>query len=198
MACKLVHVFPYLVRSEDGYGSTALNRAVSFDDLEFVKFLLTAGSDPNHESSREGRPLWDACYFARESIAIALLDAGAEIALQNDESHPGHDTGTAFHAACLGGRLNMVELLINRGGDVNSIANLRGDTPLYYAISPEPKSMQRPEIVRLLLEHGAQVNLKDCKGQTPLSRAKRFGPDFDKIADILIEYGAQPAVPPEK
>jgi ankyrin repeat protein len=85
----------------------------------------------------------------------------------------------------------MVELLVNRGGDVNSIENDGLRTPLHFAISPEPKSTQRAAVVRFLLAQGANVNSKDKDGWTPLFKARKFGANFDEIAEILIAHGGK-------
>ena len=45
----------------------------------------------------------------------------------------------------------------------------------------------RPEVVELLLEHGADVNAKDNHGQTALEYAR----GYEDVAEILRKYGAK-------
>ena len=186
---RLLEKSPTLVLVEDEHGSTALNRAVSQNNLELVKILIEAKSDVNHDSRREGRPLGDACFYGKEKIVKLLLDARADVNIQAEKGMPGHDVGTALHQAAAGGHLNLVKLIVEHGGNVNAIAKAHYQvTPLHQAISPEPGSKERAAIVRFLLEKGANVNAKDANGWTPLRHAKELGEEFDEIAEILVSH----------
>ena len=50
----------------------------------------------------------------------------------------------------------------------------------------------RPEMIRLLARHGADLNTQDRKGRTPLHRATYEG--RVEAAEALLEAGADPAV----
>ena len=102
----------------------------------------------------------------------------------------------------------MVEYLVNKGADVNEV--WRGMTPLMYAISTNDDLVEflikndadinwgngretalsiainenRPEIVKMLLKHGAEVN--EDAGRLPLIIALRN----TKILKVLLENGA--------
>eukprot|EP01112_Ceratiomyxa_fruticulosa_P019279 TRINITY_DN6290_c0_g1_i1.p1 TRINITY_DN6290_c0_g1~~TRINITY_DN6290_c0_g1_i1.p1 ORF type:complete len:234 (+),score=40.26 TRINITY_DN6290_c0_g1_i1:696-1397(+) len=76
---------------------------------------------------------------------------------------------------------NLVVSLLNEGLDVNS--PLKGDTPLYYA------SMHGSlEIVRVLLDRGANVNFINSKGYSPLCIA--IIQEHVEIVSELLERGA--------
>ena len=49
-----------------------------------------------------------------------------------------------------------------------------------------------PDIVRLLLERGAEVNAKDGGGQTPISLAARWG--RSDVMNLLLEHGADASI----
>jgi len=72
-----------------------------------------------------------------------------------------------------------VRLLIERGADVNT-RDMLGWTPLRDAARCGHR-----EVVKLLLEHGAQVHALNGDGRTPF----QVSPQKD-IADLLQEYGA--------
>jgi len=63
--------------------------------------------------------------------------------------------------------------------------NDRGVVPLH-----EAARMQQMEVARLLLKHGADVNARDEKGQTPLDWAGLYGEALEMF-ELLRSYGAQ-------
>lgn len=60
---------------------------------------------------------------------------------------------TALHIASLGGKLEVVKILLEHGSPVNSQSQL-GFTPLYMAAQEN-----KDDVVRFLLEHGADPSL---------------------------------------
>lgn len=97
----------------------------------------------------------------------------------------GIDAGgsTALHHAAGFGPLGNLQLLINKGADVNA-KNRRGSTPLHWAIHDEAK-------VRLLLTEGANVNARQAQGRTPLYLAAMLGDSVPTIR-LLLSRGADP------
>ena len=94
-----------------------------------------------------------------------------------------------FHIACRYGTKDIVKCFIDRGANVNEIVETGllcwgRFAPLHFAV--ENGSW---EIVRLLLEHGAKTEVRDCEGWTPLQMAIRYTDDTS-IAEQLLDYGA--------
>ena len=58
---------------------------------------------------------------------------------------------------------------------------LRGKTALHWAAD-----QGNDEAVNLLLKAGANTNIKDVKGETPLEKAKKY--EYTSTAKILAEY----------
>ena len=79
------------------------------------------------------------------------------------------------------GYLQMAELLLNNGAEVDK-ANRRG-TPLIRA------ALGRLEVVNLLIEHQADVHLKNDDGKTALHYARREG--YTAIEKALRKAGAK-------
>jgi ankyrin repeat protein len=78
-----------------------------------------------------------------------------------------------------------VELLIEKGADLESKDSRFGRTPLSWAAREGHEA-----VVRLLLEKGADLESKDCKyGQTPLSLAVDNG--HDAVVIMLLEKDIQ-------
>ncbi len=67
--------------------------------------------------------------------------------------------------ACQVGDVAEAQKLIAQGAPVNTAGSNHGITPLLLA------SMRSVELVKLLLDHGAQVNLADADGFTPINDA---------------------------
>lgn len=84
--------------------------------------------------------------LGERSAVQALLDRGVGVNTQERD-------GTALHGAAVQGELEVMELLIARGADVNAI-NVYGDSPLANAI----QGRHRQEEAKALLEkHGAKL-----------------------------------------
>jgi len=109
-----------------------------------------------------------------------LLDEGADV---NAKFRYG---ATALSYACDRGHLDVVKLLVDRGADVNARDTFYKATPLTWAVSPAMgRKPQHAEIVRLLLEHGAQ-------GKDQALRAAVSEPDLATTKVILDSGGLPP------
>lgn len=87
------------------------------------------------------------------------------------------------------GHLEVVEVLLAYRADVNAVSHstisyIPANTALHATIAGGPHH----EIVKLLLEQGANPNLRDSHGYTPLQIAIEQG--YDDLAELLRQYGA--------
>ena len=90
-----------------------------------------------------------------------LLDHhGADVNIQRD------DLQSPLHLASANGHLKIVELLVQRGESVD-LFNKKQKTPLY--------QVGRVTIVRVLIDHGANLHSIDSNGWTPLRVASHNG-----------------------
>jgi ankyrin repeat protein len=80
-----------------------------------------------------------------------------------------------------------VSLLIQAGADVN-YQNKAGWTALHFAATCRDASASKK--VKLLLEAGANPNLKDLKGDSPILYMDNFLPNWETTFDLLINAGA--------
>ncbi len=94
----------------------------------------------------------------------------------------------ALHSAAWRGDINSVRALLDAGADVNAVAptqlfstlyTARG-TPLHFAIFKD-----HPDIVRLLIEKGADLKARNHHGYTPLAAAEKLRRTL--IVVILME-----------
>ena len=125
--------------------------------------------------------LWEAARKDDAPAVKRLLDEGVDV---NTKFRYG---ATALSYACDRGNLEVVKILLERGADVNVKDTFYGATPLTWAASPAmAHTPQHPEIVKLLLEHGAQG-----KEDALLAAVSESDPATTKV--ILEHGGLSPA-----
>ncbi|MDC6389002.1 ankyrin repeat domain-containing protein [Maribacter sp. PR1] len=129
----------------------------------------------NHHSTDGFTPVSLAAFFDQTDIAKLLLENGADpgLAAKNPSKV------NALHSAVAKENYTLCELLIEKGGDVNS-TQMQQVTALHSAIH-----RGNWEIVQLLIKNGADPSLKMENGDTPMAIAKREG--FKKIEKFLAD-----------
>lgn len=130
--------------------------------------LIYFGYRARRRKRRQGVSLDHAARKGSPELVQRLIDSGADI-------HKGNEQ--ALHDACLRGRLEVVKLLVRSGANVNVVNALH--TPLMMATSGK-----NPEVLRLLIHHGAQVNARREDGNTALFDAVRAG-SAEMVRDLL-------------
>ena len=89
---------------------------------------------------------------------------------------------TALQIAVREDNMEMIEILIGNGADVNLHSTRLQFTPLHIAVR------KSDEMAKLLIAHGADVNQKNKDGATPLHLAGRTG--NSQMVEFLIANGA--------
>ncbi len=133
--------------------------------------------DPQQQA-RLNQQLLEAVRIRDLNKVDSLLAAGAEATATDAEGTP-----ALIYATNVGG-LQLVELLINRGADVNA------RRAAAYASTPLMEAAVRNDvaIAKLLLQKGAKVNLRDTFGDPAINWASYYG-HIDYV-DLLVENGA--------
>ena len=100
-----------------------LQTAVLYGDLQVVKQHIQADTDLNVKDPMSGStPLITAATFDKTEIANALIDAGADLSIKNN------DGATALHVAAFFCRVEIVQKLLDAGAD-KTLQNNFGATP---------------------------------------------------------------------
>ena len=171
------------INSRDAAGRTAVMAATHGNQVETVRVLIAAGADINLQDKRLDNPFLYAGAEGLLEILRLTIAAGADTKLTNRFG------GTALIPAAERGPVAVVaELLNHTDVDVNHVNNL-GWTALLEAIILGDGGPARTEVVRLLIAAGADVNLADSQGGTPLAHAQQRG--YGEIIGLLEAVGAK-------
>jgi hypothetical protein len=170
------------VTARDERGRTALLAATQADQIAVARALIAAGSDVNAKDNQEDSPYLYAGAEGRNTILKMTLAAGADLKSVN------HYGGTALIPAAHHGHVEAVRILLGTAIDKDHVNKL-GWTALLEAIILGDGGGVQTEIVQLLVQAGANVNLPDRDGVTPLQHAKQRG--FAEMVRILTAKGAK-------
>ncbi|MGQ0603312.1 MAG: ankyrin repeat domain-containing protein [Anaerolineales bacterium] len=171
------------INGRDARGRTPVMAATHGNQPETVRALIRGGADINLQDDRRDNPFLYAGAEGLLEILKLTIEAGADTKLTNRFG------GTALIPAAERGHVEVVmELLTRTDVEVNHINNL-GWTALLEAIILGEGGPRHIEIVRLLVEAGADVNLADGQGVTPLTHARQRG--YNEIVELLENAGAR-------
>lgn len=173
------------LEARDGSGRTALLAATQGGHAAVARWLIERGADVNAQDSMQDSPFLLAGARGHTEIVLA--------------AHPKADPkvlnrygGTALIPACHYGHVETVRALLEWKGP-NRVpvdhVNRLGWTALLEAVILGDGGARHTEIVRLLLLHGANVNLGDSAGVTPLAHARQRRQDA--IVALLQKAGAR-------
>ncbi|MGX3009998.1 ankyrin repeat domain-containing protein [Helicobacter sp. 23-1044] len=161
--------------------STPLELAVVNGNLEMVKFLVENGADVNFGLGALKFALTEYGYDSKE-ITRFLIQNGADIS-----------SISVFDIIDVLDRVNtqMIDVLVANGVDIDK-KNDEGKSILLYLAS-----LRWFDAIEPIIENGANVNLKDNKGNTALALVSRYLYDNEKyektqidVIKSLIKHGA--------
>jgi ankyrin repeat protein len=168
------------IHAQDENGRCALVAAAYQNQLEIADLLIAAGADVNMKDNTIQSAYLIATMAGYPELLRKTLAAGADVYSTDS------DNGTGLIRASDRGNVEIVRELLKTDIRVNHL-NRMGWTALHEAIILGDGGARHTEVVRLLVEAGADVNLADKEGVTPLAHAKNKG--FSEIAEILEEAG---------
>lgn len=158
--------------------------AANTGDLVTIKAYLAAGFDVDTLNTKRRSALHCASLHGHRECVAVLIDAGAQVALEDDYST------TPMHSLAQEGMCNqtifaqILSLFIEAGFKIDT-PNYRGETALHVAVLSN-----KIDFVTELIKNGAKVNAKDQKERTPLRLLEgKSGDNVEQIRAILIHHG---------
>ncbi|KAJ5311653.1 hypothetical protein N7476_007513 [Penicillium atrosanguineum] len=196
------------VNMQDVNGKTTLHDAARNGSVLTVQVLLEYGGDPTIKDNYGRTPI----YVAREMSHTILVDMLREARRAKAENREARDVPgpllerTATGSAIQSPRRTDTEMSVNTPLAIWSLAssesidelrsrlitatpeeiNARdpdiGDSALHYSATND-----NPDIARLLIEHGANMNLPNNYGRTPFHLTALY--NSVKVAEVLLDAG---------
>ena len=185
-----------------------LEEYIAFADLTGLDALLAQKPAlAKKTTSQQVSPLMLSCYYKKPEVSALLLKYVDEINLFEASavgkfdvvahlvySHPdavnqyAPDGFTPLGLACYFGQFEVARYLVLKGADVNQPSNNGFRVfPIHSAAAGD-----YTDIARMLIENGAQVNVKQQAGSTPLHSAAQNG--NLELLILLLENGAETQV----
>jgi ankyrin repeat protein len=164
-----------------------LLEAIEHDNLPKMRSLLEEGVDitkpviVGEEYDLEEHDEVELLFYmilnkaSLEAIEL-ILEFGADISKLDDNGVSVLDMAVKYR------RIDLIELCIDRGLDVNASSRRSGITPLMLASCFGDRA-----VVELLLANGAQINTKDNHGMSPKDYAHKLGQK--RIEEFLESKG---------
>ena len=123
--------------------------------------------------------------YPPQIVLIAAYKGDVELLREILKTNPDKDIrdsrgATALHDAMFQTNMEAVNLLIDHGYDIDAVSPVDGNTPLHNAVWANNASA-----AKILLGKGADKNIKNKQGQTPLALARKLGKQ--QLANLLFD-----------
>jgi ankyrin repeat protein len=159
------------VDSTEFNGDTVLMHAVEVGCSDLVDFLLESGADVNKKANYGGTALMTSALFNRAVLTARLLKAGAGINVVDNKGWTTLTVATTYNSE------QVFKLLIDSGAKID-VPDSRNETLLM-------KASHYPNLARILINMGADVNARNDGGATALFYASR------ETIELLVNAGAK-------
>ena len=165
-------------------GDTILHKIIRLNEetIDAIRFLLDRGTDVNTRREDLSTPLHLAVVIGEPEVARVPLDHAANINSQNIEGPVPRRDASPFYD----NRSILSTSSLESGADVNARPKVN--------TTHTASSNQKLEIVRVLLDHGANMDAENDEGRTALQellRGDRLSHDGDGVMRLLLERGAE-------
>ena len=187
----------YLIskRPEDlnvrGYYGIPLHASLHNGRADVALLLLGHCMDVDVRGNDDRTPLHMAVSSGLLEVTRTLIGRGAGInARDSNDRTPLHPTDRAYNRTFDDRYFDVMRCLLEHGADVDARANTDHPTPLHLA-----SYLGGFKVAQLLLDRGADINVRDKNGRTPLQgtlvdMTDDLGDHFFDTVRFLLEHGA--------
>jgi len=185
-----------------------LIQAITKNDAFRVQALLTEEPSLLRSRDTEGRtPMLLALYFGHEDLARVIRDRVEEVdvfeaaalgdvaalrtILEASEEAANARSPDGFGPlglAAFFGRYEAAEILLRAGANPNTPASNPFKVSPIHSAAAHRDAQRSLKVCRLLLDHGADPNVKQAGGWTPLHQAAAHG--RREVVELLLAHGA--------
>ena len=182
LAESLIMEHPDQVNARGGRMLAPLPAALSKRHFRVANLLYSHGAVVDVQDNIERTLLYSTTYDGHVDIMRWLLDHGADV------NAPTRDRYTPLASAAQNLQIEAVQVLLEHNADFN-FQGFMGQTALH-TVFIDPRSERKVvDIVRRLLKHGADPNIRKNDHSTPLHQASSLG--LLEAARLLLSYGAK-------
>ncbi|KAJ8664680.1 hypothetical protein QAD02_006342 [Eretmocerus hayati] len=155
------------------------------DQIQIIEMLIKHGADVNAQDYMKLTPL-----FAVSDLILSMV-----------MSHPYISYKSSAYEEVLNRQKTIIDILINHGADVDC-RDKSGKSLLHTLFETSQQGDKRKDIAKFLLDRGANIEIIDAEGYTPLNFAVKnatYYDDYDEeniykndssFIDLFLEYGA--------
>ena len=157
-----------IINNLDEEGFSLLHWNAKEGIAEIVQKLIHKGADVEIKDKENGStPLLWACQNGHLNVVKILLQNNANLFATSDCGH------TALHFAVQSGEVELVEMLVKKGLDIDGQNKENPNVFVKVTLSPLNTAIfeDKMEILTLLIEKGADVNMVDGLNWTPINHA---------------------------
>ncbi|HGM5492448.1 TPA: ankyrin repeat domain-containing protein [Serratia fonticola] len=170
------------INAANRQGRTAITIASLNKHYDCVALLIAAGADIDKQDQTCFNPFLLSCLNNDLTLLRLVLPANPDL------DRLTRFGGVGITPASEKGHVDIVRELVTRTEINVNHTNFVGWTPLLEAIVLNDGGTKQQEIVKLLLDHGANPHMTDKYGKSPLTLAREK--DYREIAELLIAAGA--------
>jgi len=162
---------------------TPLHIASHGGHYELATLLIASGANVSAMNWLDSTPLYLAAEKEYFNLTKLLIDSGADMDVMTDIHM------TPLYTAIDEGRLPMAEFLLEAGANPNITVEFgvhfgAGGNAVHLAVL-----RNKVAFIRLLADYGANLEMRDGDGLTPLGRAVKESPDINRL-DVITELVA--------
>ena len=151
-----------------------------YGEVDKLQLLVDGGYDLDAKCYDDwgSTPLMYAAQGGQLECVKFLLEHGADVKAKNNNDME------VLHFAIEKGCLGMIDLLMEKGANINAVSKKEKYTPLHRAI--HLRITPTRDLLSTLIKYGADVNVKDANGRIPI-RAAFANYDIDTIKVFLTK-----------